>query len=48
MRLSKIDKVDGLIFFQISFAVTMAIGLVAFALLYEKMTEVEKFVLIAV
>ena len=48
MRLTKIDKVDQLIFFQILFAVTMAVGLVAFALFYENMTELEKFVLIAV
>ena len=48
MKLSKIDKVDQLISFQILFAVTMAVGLVAFALFYENMTEVEKFVLIAV
>ena len=48
MRLTTFDKVDQLIFFQILFAVTMAVGLVAFALFYENMTELEKFVLIAV
>ena len=48
MRLPKIDKVDQLIFFQILFAFTMAVGLVVFALFYENMTEVETFVLIAV
>ena len=48
MRLTKIDKVDQLIFFQILFAVTMAVGLVAFALFYENTTEAEKAILIFV
>ena len=48
MRLTKIDKVDQLIFSQILFAVTMAVGLVAFALFYENMTEAEKAILIFV
>ena len=48
MRLPEIDKVDQLICFQVLFAVTMAVGLVAFALFYENMTEAEKAILILV
>ena len=48
MRLTKIDKVDQLIFFQILFAVPMAAGLVAFAFFHENMTEAAKAILILV